>query len=241
MIFYFQLLGMRYTYTFELNWTLFFFFKFCGNIIEITGMLLKWKPKLGRVLDEFDSTPLHYVAADGDDKMVHILLKHDVSMAYVSDKDGYFPIHVAAGMGHVKIIDELLKHCPDSFDLLDDYKGRNFLHIAAERKRVKVVRYVCNSKNKKFEKLLNQRDNIDGNTPLHLVVSNYKHFNNYKAAASLLKDPRVETSIMNNQGRTQLDLSRKLKPGMSFRLVSNIKVTNSLTSSINLVNINLNI
>lgn len=204
-------------------------------------MLLKWKPKLGRVLDEFDSTPLHYVAADGDDKMVHIRLKHDVSMAYVSDKDGYFPIHVAAGMGHVKIIDELLKHCPDSFDLLDDYKGRNFLHIAAERKRVKVVRYVCNSKNKKFEKLLNQRDNIDGNTPLHLVVSNYKHFNNYKAAASLLKDPRVETSIMNNQGRTQLDLSRKLKPGMSFRLVSNIKVTNSLTSSINLVNINLNI
>ncbi|KAH7672177.1 Ankyrin repeat-containing domain-containing protein [Dioscorea alata] len=57
---------------------------------------------------------------------------------------------------------------------------------------------------------------MGGNTPLHLVVSNYKHFNSYKAAAVLLKDPRVETSIINNEGRTQLDLSRKLKPGMTF-------------------------
>ncbi|KAH7675642.1 Integral membrane ankyrin-repeat protein Kidins220 (protein kinase D substrate) protein [Dioscorea alata] len=158
---------------------------------EITRMLLHWNHKLGRKVDEFGSTPLHYVAADGDEKMAHILLVHDASMAYVSDNEGYYPIHVAA--------------------------GRNFLHVAAERKMVEVVRYVCNSKNKKFEKLLNQRDNIGGNTPLHLVVSNYKHFNSYKAAAALLKDPRVETSIINNQGRTQLDLSCELKTGMIYR------------------------
>ncbi|KAM0943828.1 putative ankyrin repeat-containing domain-containing protein [Dioscorea sansibarensis] len=224
-----------------------------GNLPHIVNALLQHSPsfgfarrrkpipkwKLGRIVDELDSTTLHYVAADGDEKVACILLEHDASMAYISDKDGYFPIHDAAGMGHAKIIDELLKHCSDSFDLLDDYNGRNFLHIAAEKMRVDVVTYVCNTKIRIFEKPLNQRDNIVGNTRLHLVVSNYKH-DNYKAAAALLKDPRVETSIINNQGRTQLDLCAKLEPGMGYRHVSNIREINSFTS-INLINMNLNI
>ncbi|KAJ0966136.1 hypothetical protein J5N97_027274 [Dioscorea zingiberensis] len=177
----------------------------------ITRMLLDWNPILARLVDESNNTPLHYIAFDGDSSMARVLLEHDASTAYISNIDGYFPIHIAASKGHVKVIDELHKQCPDLLELLN-YKGRSFLHVAVKKRRVGVVKYVL--ERKELEKLLNERDN-DGNTPLHLAVKN----KNPKAMVyELLKDKRVETCIMNNEGDTQLDLFYKLEPGMRFIL-----------------------
>ncbi|KAJ0965290.1 hypothetical protein J5N97_026428 [Dioscorea zingiberensis] len=177
---------------------------------EITTMLLTWKRKIAKFVDDSHSTPLHYVAADGDENMTRILLEHDPSTAYISDKDGYFPIHVAASMDHVRVIHRIMKQCPDSLELVD-YNRRNFFHVAVVNKSLQVVKYVIRG-GRGLEKLLNQRDN-DGNTPLHLAVS---HKIPKRLVYTLLRNRSVETSIMNNQGYTPLDLSYKLEPGIRF-------------------------
>ncbi|KAJ0966130.1 hypothetical protein J5N97_027268 [Dioscorea zingiberensis] len=171
---------------------------------EITRMLLKWKPVLGRVVDESHSTPLHYAAANGDREMAHILLEHDPSVAYISDKDGFFPIHVAAGMDHVVVISEILDQCPDSCELVD-HNGRSFLHVAAERSSgFLVVELIVNRKKRDLEMLmLNQRDNY-GDTPMHLALRDNRALLTF---TGLLKNRSSEISIMNNLGLTPLDLS----------------------------------
>ncbi|KAJ0966131.1 hypothetical protein J5N97_027269 [Dioscorea zingiberensis] len=186
----------------------------------ITRKILKWKPVLGRVVDESHSTPLHYAAADGNQEMARILLKHDPSTAYISDKDGYFPIHVAAGMDHVNVICEILDQCPDSCELVD-HNGRSFLHVAIERssRGFSVVELIVNRKKRDLEMLLNQRDNY-GNTPMHLAVSrDIRHL--LTAFTQLLKKNIAKISIMNNLGLTPLDLSilsLKSKPGMGLKM-----------------------
>ncbi|KAJ0965474.1 hypothetical protein J5N97_026612 [Dioscorea zingiberensis] len=177
---------------------------------EITAMLLKWKPRLGRVSDDSANTPLHYVAASGDARIARILLEHDASTNFIPDKNGLFPIHIASCMDNVQVIIELLKHCPDSDELVDG-KGRNFLHVAVVNHRQRVVRYVLERPN--LEKLLNDQD-YEGNTPLHLVVT----VGSKEIVYDLIRDKRLDSGVMNNEGLTPLDLSQKLNNHKGFPL-----------------------
>ncbi|KAJ0966132.1 hypothetical protein J5N97_027270 [Dioscorea zingiberensis] len=167
---------------------------------EITRMLLEWKPKLGRVADDSNSIPLHYVAAGGDSEMARILSEHDAFTVYIPDKDGSYSMHIAAHMGHVGVISSLLELCPDSIELVDDIYRRTFVHVAVLNHRQRVIKHVLQTRG--LEKLLNQQD-CEGNTPLHLAVKNGSKEITYE----LLKDWRVQSSIMNNEGLTPLDLS----------------------------------
>ncbi|KAJ0965519.1 hypothetical protein J5N97_026657 [Dioscorea zingiberensis] len=169
---------------------------------EITAMLLKWKPRLGRVSDDSANIPLHYVAASGDVRIARLLLEHDASTNFIPDKNGLFPIHIAACMDNVQVIIELLKHCPDSDELVDG-KGRSFLHVAVENHSQRVVRYVLERPN--LEKLLNDQD-YEGNTPLHLAVT----VGGKEIVYDLIRDNRLDSGVMNNEGLTPLDLSQKL-------------------------------
>ncbi|CAM0906114.1 unnamed protein product [Alopecurus aequalis] len=102
-------------------------------------------------------------------------------------------------MGYGQLIYELSKHCPD-FDEKLDSKGRNFLHIAVEHKKWKVVWHFCRTP--ELERMINVMD-YEGNTALHLAVKNADQM-----IVSLLMSSRsVLPNIVNNQGLTALDLA----------------------------------
>uniref|UniRef100_A0ACD5U8D4 Uncharacterized protein n=1 Tax=Avena sativa TaxID=4498 RepID=A0ACD5U8D4_AVESA len=166
---------------------------------EMTQELLQWNPALAKEVDDSGSTPLHYVASAGNISALKLLLRYDTSPAYVPDSNGLFPVHIAAKMGYGQLIYELSKHCPD-FDEKLDSKGRNFLHIAVEHKKWKVVWHFSGTP--ELERMMNVMD-YEGNTALHLAVKNADQM----IVSLLMSNKGVLPNIVNNQGLTALDLA----------------------------------
>ncbi|XP_037482212.1 protein ACCELERATED CELL DEATH 6-like [Triticum dicoccoides] len=178
---------------------------------EMTQELLQWNPALVKEVDDSGSTPLHYVASAGNISALKLLLRYDTSPAYVPDSNGLFPVHVAAKMGYGQLIYELCKHCPDSDEKLDG-KGRNFLHIAVEYKKWKVVWHFCGTP--ELERMVNVMD-YEGNTALHLAVKNADQM----IVSLLMANKSVQPNIVNNKGLTALDLAvLATDKGMSYTL-----------------------
>ncbi|WOL19337.1 ankyrin repeat-containing protein [Canna indica] len=165
-----------------------------------TFMLLEWKPNIAEEVDASQSTPLHFAASGDDTEILQMLLNASTSEVYSKDSEGFSPIHVAARVGNIETIKLLLRTCPDSAELLDN-RGRNFVHVAAEKKKASVVKYVLKQK-ELFQELINQQD-FEGNTPLHLAVASA----NSMIVLVLSKDKRIQTNIMNKEGKTPLELA----------------------------------
>uniref|UniRef100_A0A0E0Q975 PGG domain-containing protein n=1 Tax=Oryza rufipogon TaxID=4529 RepID=A0A0E0Q975_ORYRU len=166
---------------------------------EMTQGLLQWNPTLVKEVDDSGSTPLHYVASVGNIPALKLLLGYDTSPAYVPDSNGLFPVHIAAKMGYGQLIYELSRYFPDCDEMLDS-KGRNFLHIAVEHKKWKVVWHFCGTQ--ELERMLNVMD-YEGNTALHLAVKNADQM----IVSLLMANKAVLPNIVNNQGLTALDLA----------------------------------
>ncbi|CAN6199230.1 unnamed protein product [Urochloa humidicola] len=166
---------------------------------EMTQELLQWNPALVKEVDQSGSTPLHYIASVGNISAMKLLLRHDTSPAYSSDSNGLFPVHIAAKMGYGQLIYELCRFCSDCDELLDS-GGRNFLHVAIEHKKWKVVwRF---SGTAELVRMANVMDS-EGNTPLHLAVKN----SDQMIVSLLMATKGVLPNIVNNQGLTALDLA----------------------------------
>ncbi|MQM05200.1 hypothetical protein Taro_038008 [Colocasia esculenta] len=144
------------------------------------------------------NTALHYAASMGSKKMVILLLRSDRSAAHLVDNSGLSPLHVAASMGHIPVVETFLEWCPDCVDITDE-KGRSVLHAAVERERSKMVKYML--KARLLEGLINQPDK-NGNTPLHLAVTNFS----LKMVRILAMDRRVRMDALNGHKLTALDI-----------------------------------
>jgi ankyrin repeat protein len=178
----------------------------------MTQELLQWNPALAKEVDDSGSTPLHYVASAGNISASKLLLRYDTSPAYVPDSNGLFPVHIAAKMGYGQLIYELSKHCPD-FDEKLDSKGRNFLHIAVEHKKWKVVWHFSGTP--ELARMINVMD-YEGNTALHLAVKNADQM----IVSLLMSNKGLLPNIVNNQGLTALDLAvLATDKGISYTLV----------------------
>ncbi|CAM0879059.1 unnamed protein product [Alopecurus aequalis] len=139
---------------------------------EMVALLLQWRPALASNVDINKSSPLHFAASDGDFSIIEALLTHSPpSTAYLQDTDGSSALHAAALMGHLAAVRLLLRLCPACADIRDN-QGRNFLHAAAMKGCSSIMSYVI--KNKMLAHLLNKQDR-EGNTPLHLAVARGEH------------------------------------------------------------------
>ena len=173
-------------------------------LVYVLGVLESVLSKYPELIKEKDSkgmTPLSYAASIGYLEGVRYVLNKSTYCKYESDQNGYFPIHTASSKGHIKVIQEFLPRCPDSVELLN-HQGRNILHVAAMNGKAKVVNYIL--KKSELEMLINEKDK-DGNTSLHLA-SKTKH---PKVVSILTWVKRVDLKLLNNEGKTALDVAGK--------------------------------
>ncbi|XP_043694579.1 protein ACCELERATED CELL DEATH 6-like [Telopea speciosissima] len=177
--------------------------KLCVNI------LLDKKKDLISKADEDGRIPLHYAASFGHSEEAGCLLQNQdasSSIAHQKDHQGVYAIHMAAIEGHTGIIKAILECCPAAIETLNK-DHQNVVHLAAKNGRADLVSYMMlpqKKKTNKFDKLKNAKD-IEGNTPLHLATKN----SHPKVVSILIRDGKVDMTIMNDEGLTARDIAEK--------------------------------
>ncbi|KAI3866940.1 hypothetical protein MKX03_021983 [Papaver bracteatum] len=172
----------------------------------MVDVLLKKKPHMVKEVDRDGRSALHYAAFYGAVEVAIKLLDVDPTVAYIQDKDGMTALHHAAGgiyhprSGHQSdiFIEHVIRRCPDCWELVDS-EGRNFLHVAVEKNRSKVVKYVFDMKsNYMVNNLIHSRDK-HGNTPWNLALESRANDVNFVCARecgrAFLNDPRVKSTL----------------------------------------------
>ncbi|TXG72194.1 hypothetical protein EZV62_000773 [Acer yangbiense] len=128
------------------------------------------------------------------------LLECDVSTAYTGDKHRKMtPLHIAIGRGYIP--DEIISRCPDFCDLVDERRW-NVLHFAMlslNREALKVLlkEYPL------IRNLINNKD-VDGNTPLHVLVTFRAHL--LWEIKDMVEDIKLDLSVVNNQNMSVVGL-----------------------------------
>ncbi|KAJ6878158.1 hypothetical protein NC651_030791 [Populus alba x Populus x berolinensis] len=163
----------------------------------------KAKPDLLFLTDKELGNSLHYASSRGFQEGVQFLSQKFLNGAYKRNHEGNYPIHLACKNDSVDVVKEFLKITPFPKEFLNK-KGQNILHVAAENGNGNVVRYILKQEKTLVEPLLNEMDE-DGNTPLHLAT-NHGHS---VAAFVLVRDKRVDSSIVNNENLTPYDIAEK--------------------------------
>ncbi|KAJ6693284.1 hypothetical protein OIU85_004088 [Salix viminalis] len=170
---------------------------------DILERIEKVMPELLRLTDEELGNSLHYASSIGFLEGVQFLLRKFPDGAYERNSEGNYPIHIACKGHSVDVVKEFLRSTPFAKEFLNK-KGQNILHVAAERGKGNVVRYILGQKKTLVEPLVNEMDE-DGNTPLHLAVG----YGKAGAAFVLVRDKRVDSSILNNENLTPYDLAEQ--------------------------------
>ncbi|KAK1401085.1 hypothetical protein POM88_000690 [Heracleum sosnowskyi] len=117
------------------------------------------KHDLTKATDNYGWTVFHYVAFNDLYTIVEYLVGADKSMGYrTDDKYKRTALHVAAYKGNVRVTQKLLEYYPDCWDIVDG-KGQNMLHIAVNKDRKEMIRFILLQGRKTSNALLIQRDN----------------------------------------------------------------------------------
>ncbi|KAJ6758099.1 MOLTING PROTEIN MLT-4 [Salix koriyanagi] len=170
---------------------------------DILVKIEKAKPELLCLTDEELGNSLHYASSIGFLEGVQFLLNNFLNGAYERNSEGNYPIHIACQNDSVDVVKEFLKSTPFPKEFLN-YKGQNILHVAAENGKDRVVRYILRQEETLVLSLLNEMDE-DGNTPLHMAT----HRGQSMAAFVLVRDKRVDNSIVNNENLTPYDIAEQ--------------------------------
>ncbi|XP_051190859.1 protein ACCELERATED CELL DEATH 6-like [Lolium perenne] len=187
-------------------------------------ILLGWNKSLTAQVDKDGSTPLHFVQfSSGSKQTLEKVFKANPASLYQADNKGFFPIHVAASLGATDAVIFFLHERPDSAGLRNA-KGKTFLHVATEKRRLAMVSYACG--NPSLAWILNMQDS-EGNTALHLAIQGGK----LRMFCALFGNREVNLNLANNLGETPYDLSRsKLPRGMGYTWNSEHRIKHALRS-----------
>ncbi|KAL8160909.1 hypothetical protein V2J09_012398 [Rumex salicifolius] len=151
--------------------------------------------------DDFGKTALHYAVEENRSVMVEELLRADSSLAYLLDNGGLTPLHIAFEEGLSPIVKIILELSPQSVETRGNH-GRTPLHYAKmdgdflEECRTTIEGRIL--------RLLINRVDDDGNTPLHVALLNSKPDSAYQ----LLHFSGCNSMLRNNEGNTPWDLCK---------------------------------
>ncbi|KAF6987058.1 hypothetical protein CFC21_004736 [Triticum aestivum] len=151
------------------------------------------------------------------------------NLSFQPDRNGLYPVHVAASAGSLVPIVILLRRSPDCGQLRDA-QGRTFLHIAVEKKMLKIVQFVA--RRLKYKAIMNIQD-YNGNTALHLAVVE----GNWDIFRILVGNMHVRLNLTNESGATPMDIALCNAPlGFYFgrharhRILMNLTLANAKRS-----------
>jgi ankyrin repeat protein len=170
-------------------------------ISAILEQIAKKKPGLLRRKDEKGENPLHCAAYMGYVWETQFLFNEYRDGAIQQNDEGNMPIHVASKKGYVDVVDAYISKWTDPAEFLNS-KRQNILHVAAERGRHRVVKYILRNKN--LEALINKQD-LDGNTPLHLASKNGGSI----ATFTLVRNSMVMKDKANGENLTPYEVAKK--------------------------------
>ncbi|XP_034686634.1 protein ACCELERATED CELL DEATH 6-like [Vitis riparia] len=182
------------------------------NAVEMTMMILEWKPNLTKEVDENGWSPLHYAADRGCDlEIVELLLKNsEKSVAYLRSKDGNkTALHIASFHHHTKIVEKILSHSPGCREQVDD-EGNNVFHFALMKKGDDDFNPSNYFDNRwlSVRGLINEK-NVQGNTPIHqLSLNQISDF-------FFIFMHKVDKKEYNNEDLTAYDIILKAKEDIS--------------------------
>lgn len=168
-----------------------------GNLEAITILLAS------AVAEQFEYSPLHVAAADGNKEEEEKLLQtEDVNSIA---KNNWTPLHLAAYHNHPDVMELLVKQDGIDVNARIAHK-RTALHIAAENGFEKVVEKLLEAKGIEID----ARD-VDKRTPRHLAHY-YQHFE----VVQLLAKHGSDKNAVDKDGRKPLDLFYKTqRPGQN--------------------------
>lgn len=134
-------------------------------------LLHEEKRSLTAVRDKYGWTPLHHAAYSGRELTSKLLLECDRSAAFIGDKDrNMTALHLAAARGHIMVVDRILSSCEDCCAQVDE-RGWNFLHFAmVSLDLFQLSGLLIKHPIVRDSRLLIDED-VDGNTPLHVVAA----------------------------------------------------------------------
>ncbi|KAJ6952711.1 protein ACCELERATED CELL DEATH 6-like [Populus alba x Populus x berolinensis] len=172
-----------------------------GKKRAILEQIAKKKPGLLRRKDEKGENPLHCAASMGYVWETQFLFDKYRDGAIQQNDEGNMPIHVASKKGYVDVVDAYISKWTYPAEFLNS-KRQNILHVAAESGRYRVVKYILGNKN--LEALINKQD-LDGNTPLHLASKNGRSI----TAFTLVRNSMVMKDKANGENLTPYEVAKK--------------------------------
>lgn len=179
---------------------------------------------------------LHLAVGRGETRLLpKLLAKTDIETLNAKDNDGNTPLHIAAQCGNLEAvqmigsqagIDPSLENNEDEtalevaeaaghkniVQLLERFRGRNGIHIAAEKNQVTALRAFLKNAG---PDTINAKD-LDGNTALHLAAG----YQSVDATRILLTQPGIDRDLTNYNNETPLHIANKLKYTDIIRLLN---------------------
>ncbi|XVF37743.1 hypothetical protein REPUB_Repub20aG0036100 [Reevesia pubescens] len=146
--------------------------------------LIEANNHLTKDTDENGRTPLHYAAHWGGRSVAKLLLEKDASAAYKTDKEGCRLFIWQHGKAK-----DILSYCPGCWGIVDK-RGWNFLHFLVVTLPPKdVKRFLLGNvvKDIPISIILDAKD-VNGYTPLHVMVAGLASPYDYFKFVSLLRD-----------------------------------------------------
>ena len=186
--------------------------------------------------NDLGRTALHYSVTFADTSITNMLLSRTKINTTIPDINGDTPLHRAAGWGWKENLQALLlrKEIKAKINTTNDDK-RTPLHLAAAwnwNSRVEAFKYLLNQPEITS---VNGRDK-DGHTPLHLAA---KTGRSPEVVGVLLADERVDQTLVDDEGRSALQLANEQKIKLEGEVAELNKTVNELKDSTDAKDINI--